>query len=265
VRACRTIAAVVAAATLGGQACGPGADDRVVNGVHQVTAAELWEWVRGAADAVQSVDVRVLPSFQAGHLPGALSVPGAAVMDPETGELVDEGRALTEAVPDRARRVLFYCSGADCNVSQAVAEQAVALGYADVWRLEGGIPAWTGAGYPLAVTVADFCAVPFYPLSGGDELVDVRSAAEFAAGAIPGAIGVPLDTFVDAEGNPVDDGRAFTGAVRAGDGSDFVFASSGGDALRAGVFAAEQGYRMLRLLEGTWADWRATACGESAP
>ena len=239
-------------------------DHPIVNGVRQVLPDELRGWLHDEPAGAQVVDVRILYDWYRGHLPGALAIPGATVVVPETGEPFDGGRALTDRIPDLGTRVVFYCSGSECDVSQVVAEAALDVGYTDVWRLDGGYPAWIGAGYEAAVTLPDFCSVPFFPLAAGDELVDVRPRVAFDAGSIPGASSVPRETFLDATGRPVDGGTAFTSAVASGTGLDWVLASSADEALDVAAFAVEAGYRNLRLLEGGWADWTATTCAVGA-
>jgi rhodanese-related sulfurtransferase len=239
-------------------------DHPVVNGVRQVPADELHDWLHDDASAARIVDVRILYDWRRGHVPGAASIPGAAVVVPETGEPLDGGRALLERFPDFGTRLVFYCSGAECNVSQVVGEAARQVGYTDVWRLDGGYPAWLDAGFEAAVSLADFCDVPFFPVPAGEELVDVRPAGAFGAGTIPGASSLPRETFLDAGGRPVAGGVAFTAAVGNGPDPDWVLASSAGEALEVAAFAVGAGYRSLRLLEGDWADWTATACAAGA-
>jgi rhodanese-related sulfurtransferase len=236
---------------------------RVVNGVKQLPVAELREWLDDGAD-FQAIDVRILYDWRRGHLPGAPCIPGRAVMDPATGGLVDGGSALTGPFPDLGARLVFYCSGTECAVSQAVAEAAVRIGYEDAWMLEGGFPAWTEAGHEAAVTVEDFCSVPYFPLEG-NVLVDVRPAAQAAAGTIPGAVVVPRDTFLDGAGAPIDGGAAFAAALPADPGLIFVLAGDPDELRAVGRFASGAGFRTVRLLEGTYADWLATACGSAVP
>ncbi|MBI5499863.1 MAG: hypothetical protein HY907_06445 [Deltaproteobacteria bacterium] len=269
-RACALAAAALGAACLlgGGFACGGDGGEpdphEVVNGVKQLPAAELREWLAGDPGP-HVVDVRILYDWRRGHLPGASCVPGAAVVNHGTGELVDGGRALTDVVPDLRARVVFYCSGSECDVSQAVGEAALRIGYTDVWKLSLGYPGWIEAGYEAALAVEDFCSVPFFPPAAGDELVDVRAAGAFADGAIPGAVNVPRAAFLDAAGAPIDGGAAFTAAVTADAGLDWVLASDDAELRAVGRFASGAGYDNVRLLEGTFADWLATTCGSGAP
>jgi rhodanese-related sulfurtransferase len=249
-------------------AAGCPADDgdghRTVNGVRYVPPDELRGWLADDP-ATAVVDVRILYDWRHGHVPGALSVPGLTVVDPDTLALVNGGRALTDPLPDLGTRIVFYCSGAECDVSQVVAEAARRIGYTDVWKLDGGYPAWTDAGFEAAVTVDDFCSVPYFPLAAADALIDLRDATDFAAGTIPGAINVPRSSILDTAGAPLDAGAAFTDLVTADSGLDFLLAASDADLRAVARFAADAGYRNVRLLEGTFVDWAATTCAGTAP
>ena len=96
-----------------------------------VRAAQL----AGAADFVL-VDTRTRKAFDAGHLPGALSLPHATI-DPAT----------TAALP-RSATIVTYCWSASCNASTKGAVKLAALGFR-VKELIGGIAAWTADGYPV--------------------------------------------------------------------------------------------------------------------
>ena len=54
---------------------------------------------------------------------------------------------------DKAMPIVFYCLGEKCVYSWRAAEDAVALGYSNVYAFRGGIPAWKAAGYPVASTL----------------------------------------------------------------------------------------------------------------
>jgi len=81
------------------------------------------------------IDVRPIEEFDAGHIPGAVSIP--------VGELK---RRLKE-IPERAE-IVAYCRGPYC----AFAHEAVRLlerrGYSAT-RLQDGFPDWAAAGYPV--------------------------------------------------------------------------------------------------------------------
>lgn len=74
------------------------------------------------------LDVRGPEEFAAGHLPGAVCIPG--------GQLAD--RAAAE-LPCKSQPILVYCRSG--RRSAAAAAELDALGYAEVWDL-GGILRW---------------------------------------------------------------------------------------------------------------------------
>ncbi len=82
------------------------------------------------------LDVRAREAFQAGHLPGAINIP--------RGEL--ELRADRE-LPDPTARILTYCQVG--KISTLSAQSLRTLGYSRTVALDGGIEAWTLAGFPV--------------------------------------------------------------------------------------------------------------------
>jgi rhodanese-related sulfurtransferase len=49
---------------------------------------------------------------------------------------------------DKSQKLIFYCLGVKCVASWRAAEEAVALGYENVYAFRDGLPGWTAAGYP---------------------------------------------------------------------------------------------------------------------
>ena len=106
-----------------------------VDGAEPVGVDELL--ARSAAGEVVVVDVRPRVEFEAGHLPGALSIP-----------LEELSQRLSELDP--AASIVAYCRGPYCVLAaQAVAQLRAAGLQAE--RLAVGPPDWHAAGLPLAV------------------------------------------------------------------------------------------------------------------
>ena len=81
------------------------------------------------------VDVRPLPEYDAGHIPGAVSVP------------LDELEARAGELP-RDAEVVAYCRGAYCVLAHEALGILRAHGF-EAWRLEDGMLEWRVAGLPV--------------------------------------------------------------------------------------------------------------------
>jgi rhodanese-related sulfurtransferase/DNA-binding transcriptional ArsR family regulator len=98
-----------------------------------VTFRELRRLMR--EDDVTVVDVRPAEEYQAGHIPGALSLPVAELK-----------RRLRELPKDR--EVIAYCRGRYCVYSLDAVTLLRKQGYR-ARRAEEGLPDWRAAGLPL--------------------------------------------------------------------------------------------------------------------
>ena len=103
-------------------------------GTERVTRQELLALV--AAGDVVVLDVRPSREYEAGHIPGAVSLP-LEHLEARLGEL------------DPGVEVVAYCRGPLC----LLAPQAAAVLSSQGWRarcLEDGMPEWRQAGLPVA-------------------------------------------------------------------------------------------------------------------
>jgi hydroxyacylglutathione hydrolase len=122
-----------------------------------------------AGDGALIIDVRPVPAFAAGHVPGSLSIPLRDQFATWLGWLADPGRPLV------------FLLGQDQDPGDVV-RQALKVGYEQLaGELAGGIAAWHAAGLPLR----RIQLVPAAAAAG--VVVDVRQDDEFAAGHLPGA------------------------------------------------------------------------------
>jgi rhodanese-related sulfurtransferase len=87
---------------------------------------------------VTLVEALPAPHYDAGHLPGALNLPG-----PLTPDLAPA------MVPDKTRTVVTYCSGPACARSKIAATAFTRLGYTDVRVYTDGKAGWHAASLPL--------------------------------------------------------------------------------------------------------------------
>ncbi len=87
------------------------------------------------AGSITAVDALPESYYRQQHLPGAVNLIADDV----------EGRA-SELLPDKAAKIVTYCSNPACQNSTQVAGKLERLGYADVRRYTDGIEDWVGAG-----------------------------------------------------------------------------------------------------------------------
>lgn len=98
-------------------------------------------WIKGQVDEKKPlliVDSRIKDEYMEGHLPGAVHL---------NADNIDDYKHILPA--DRDHPVLFYCNGPKCLMSHKAASLALQLGYRNVYWFRGGIPEWSGLGYPL--------------------------------------------------------------------------------------------------------------------
>ncbi|HAS10148.1 MAG TPA: ArsR family transcriptional regulator [Acidimicrobiaceae bacterium] len=104
------------------------------DGLEQVSRDEL---ARRLGAGVLVWDVRPASEYEAGHVPGAISVPP------------DEVQRRLDDVPDGVE-VVAYCRGRFCVYADDAVRALVAAGRRAV-RLDEGFPEWRRAGLPVAV------------------------------------------------------------------------------------------------------------------
>lgn len=86
------------------------------------------------------LDVRPVEEYQAGHIPGAISVP-----------LKKLEQHLSELPLDQ--EIVAYCRGPYCVLAIRAVEMLRSKGYQAV-RLEEGIPDWRAMGFPVAMGIS---------------------------------------------------------------------------------------------------------------
>jgi hydroxyacylglutathione hydrolase len=178
------------------------------------------------------VDVRSNVEFGAGHVPGSLNVGLAGQFASWAGTLLDPAWPALIVADD------------DDRAAEAVMRLArVGLENVD-GILAGGVDAWRASGRPLAtipqITVADLRAL----VGKGDlQVVDVRRAAEYAGGHVPGAVHAPLDRIAQEAGR-LDPSRPTA-----------VLCASGYRSSAATSLLARRGFADLRNVLGGTSAW----------
>jgi rhodanese-related sulfurtransferase len=94
---------------------------------------------------VPFLDARRSQDFEAGHLPGAWSLP--------VWEAGLEARITgfeARANPQPRAPIAIYCSGGDCEDSRLLAQKLVELGYRNLLIYRDGYPDWIAQGRPVS-------------------------------------------------------------------------------------------------------------------
>jgi rhodanese-related sulfurtransferase len=82
------------------------------------------------------VDVRDMDDYEAGHIPGAVSIPrGVLEMN------------IDEHTTDEDRPIVLYCGGGSRSALSALSLQE--MGYKNALSLSGGFKGWSGEGRPI--------------------------------------------------------------------------------------------------------------------
>jgi rhodanese-related sulfurtransferase len=97
---------------------------------------------RAAGKTIMLLDVRSRAAWDAGHVPGAVHIPGRELAD-RLGEL---------PAPGHHPPIVTYCWGPGCNGSTKAALTLARAGYGDVREMIGGFEYWAREG--LAVETA---------------------------------------------------------------------------------------------------------------
>jgi glyoxylase-like metal-dependent hydrolase (beta-lactamase superfamily II)/rhodanese-related sulfurtransferase len=172
------------------------------------------------------VDARPVTSFAAGHIPGSISNPLRPAFATWLGWLTDPGHPVAF--------VLDQGQDADDLV-----RQARGIGYEQLaGELADGMPAWHAAGLP----VRQIRLTPAAAVTG--PVLDVRQAAEYRAGHLPGARNIELG--------------ALTHPAPLHGGPVTVMCGHGERAMTAASLLARHGHRGLAVAVGGPEDW-ATA------
>lgn len=219
-------------------------------GVRRVSPDELKKILDSREQAnAYAFDVRALPAFVAGHVPGAIALPGGQAV-----QRADDFAAVQDA------EIVFMDEG-DARAPIA-AYWYRRMGFPRVGVLEGGIPAWRAAGgaietgrgrtTPLglpaaqaAVARADAPAVMrLLNVRPNAAVIDVGTSRQFAAGHVPRAQWLPRGWL-----------ELRIGDVAKPEEPVVVTAAQGAQAVLAAAALTAMGYRDVTALDGPTAKW----------
>jgi len=177
-------------------------------------------------DGAALIDARPVASFAAGYIPGAISIPLRSAFATWLGWL---------AGPDQP---LAFVLGLGQDRADLV-RQARGIGYEHLaGELARGMPAWRAAGLP----VRRIRLTPAAEVTGS--VLDVRQAAEYQAGHLPGARHLEL-------------GAVSEQAAHLGGEPLTVMCGHGERAMTAASLLTRRGHRDLAVAIGGPQDWAA--------
>jgi rhodanese-related sulfurtransferase len=153
----------------------------------EVTTEELLAILATSAQPV--FDVRTAKEYAIAHIPGSINV------------FEKEVERITELYPDRSAPMVLYCNGPSCGKSKRTSESLVALGYTHVRRYQLGLPVWRALSQTVQTDAAGFSYIYYCDKSA--VFVDARTAPEWNAGTMPGAVNIQAGEATAAN----DDGR----------------------------------------------------------
>jgi hydroxyacylglutathione hydrolase len=200
-----------------------------------LTPLGVTDVARLVSEGALLVDARPLDEFAASYVPGSLSIPLREAFATWLGWLADPGRPLV------------FILGPDQDRAEVV-RQALKIGYERLaGELAGGIAAWADAGLPLRRIPLVLAADAADATDATGVVVDVRQAAEFAAGHLPGARHIELGSLA---GTPPEPGPVT------------LMCGHGERAMTAASILAAAWHHDLAVAVGGPADW-AAATGRS--
>lgn len=134
------------------------------------------------------VDSRPVGKYNAGHIPGATSLP--------LDRLKQEPASVEKLAIPKASKVIFYCAGRECTLSVDSAEIFRKLGYSDALVYRNGVPGWNQKMQPLLAEEA-------FVKKGNVILVDTAPGKETIVSASNKTIQLSLDELKGDKGKAI--------------------------------------------------------------
>ena len=147
-----------------------------------------------AADQAVVLDTRPHLEYSISHIPGALNVaarPGIPMSMYES-DVAEVSRLVGNNL---SRPLVLYCNGPLCPKSKRLSAELESAGYTNVRRYQLGIPVWRAFGGATVIEADGLRHV--LSLDGTAVVLDVREAAAFRTGTVPGARNVPRSAVLD--------------------------------------------------------------------
>lgn len=232
--------------------------------------------------------------YHAGHVEGAVFFDLDAISDPASDlphmmpNPVQFSSAMRKLGIGDGQTLIIY-DGAGLFSAPRVWWMFKTMGVDSVFILDGGLPGWVAADYPLsdepvnrsqrhftarfdATALADLAAVSEAVGDAGTQIIDARPAERFSgavpeprpgltAGHMPGAGNIPFTDLIE-------DGRLKSTQVLEAlfkdkgvstDGPIITSCGSGVSAVTVALGLKLAGARDVRIYDGSWAEWGADA------
>jgi rhodanese-related sulfurtransferase len=209
-----------------------------------VTTEELWTLLDTAGSPHVVIDARNPEEYQEVHIKGAINIP------------VSKFQEFQHLLPqDKSVQLIFYCNGVKCGKSKRAAKKAYEEGYTNILLYAEGMPVWEEKGFPVyagpdyekPIETAKLSPTELQDLikkdATGVTVVDVRDAAEYKDGHIPGAVNIASDVF------------ASKAAVLEKDKKIVVYCNSGGRSYNAYHKLMKLGYE--HIYQALFFDWKS--------
>ncbi len=203
-------------------------------GIRETSFDMLDKLAAGAAagKSFTLIDTRPSEKYEAGHIPGAISIPLARISKRTAGLLPG----------DRNAAVVFYDDGAEVDAAVKAAEMSGNNGYTNVLLFREGVRGWVKSGRLLACS-------PTYIRKSKPALFDLRSADKVQQGHIAGAVNYPLPELAGM--------YAKFPAYRQT--SIVVYGESDRDALAGAAIIKKWGYKNVTFFQGGVSAWLDSA------
>jgi len=195
--------------------------------VKEIDEDELEELRRRDASLV---DVRPIPEYEAGHVPGSVPIPVGELLD-KMSEL--EGQSPIVVVSDECpEKALQFFEGYRNIPSNEVYFFDLENWSGDLVESEGAVKSYENISLDEGLELLDSDA----------DWIDVRTPEEFEEERIPGARNVPVNRFRD---------------IDLDESCDVVlYCNTGRRSRTASEFAAKQGYRNVKHLKDGIVKWK---------
>ncbi len=227
------------------------------------------------------VDVRAAEEYAKGHVEGAMNLTTGELTknEPTPGLIADletvEAVLGSKGIGNDSKILLYDDSGIHATRLWWVLK---VYGHEDVQVINGGAAALVKAGLPLSMEVPSYSSVDYTAKSADMDLIatydmvnaqvenpkdnvvilDVRSAAEFAEGAIPGAILYPHTNHFYADGTFKSKRAIELDYKDLGiDKEDtvYVYCKTSVRATPVMLLLREAGFNDVKVYDGAWLEW----------